>query len=924
MSEINSRQALYRCLENEISIDAVNNKSVELFRYYETGEYSKWSIKLYLDITASDNKNDYIEIRLNSNSGDLENGIYHVDYAKISFDIIIGHKNIYNNISGYYACLPGDSSVTFTKFYLKKEINYGTFDLLLSKSSDVTTFASENDYVKLSTDVNEQVYSIINKDIVANGDIKGKNINITGDITLGGSITSGSVFADNLKHDVTVWGQKIKLANIPNSGTGDPKQPANNNEIDISDEDLSITGDIKNTGNITPSETDKKNIGGKPDASTDERWYNTGYIRNLNLGNNLLIQNNTDNIEITGSIIPGNTGDTVGNEGNPYNTGYFTNLTGTTLNYTNVNTDNITANTQGGHITLNSNIVPKSGIARINLGSSTTRFDNIYASTITAASMSLGTSLKISANDGSKNTIVSFDGSSTTVFSLNEGNAIDIANNLQTTEFLKTTIDLKNLSTENSGLPTNFENNNSYGQTAGATLTGGSQFNIPYFSVDCYGRLHSAGNTAISVSNTPTFSSITVNQLKASENNIIISSPISVTGGITITGTGSANSITFNNDDSSPKIYESTKDQNYLVLNSNNKIIQISTGDGIDYVNVCFEGFGTSTGTSEKTILVASENYVDEAINNSANTINTNLDNHINNKNNPHEVKKDQVGLGAVENYGQTDNPTQNSKLYFTAGGAFSLSNSINMLKTTINDINENFGDFISSCQNKGSATQPIYFNAEGTPTACTYTLKANVPSDAKFTDTTYSADNTTLSLSGTTFSVNQAHNFNWTGKHKFTKRNDNAIELADDTNISLGDGGVILFNGTSFSAASSDERVKNKHFEISENNSDWIDNLIDSLKLYEYNYKDSPDISLIGIMAQDLEKLLPEKYHKEFIKIVNDKEVGLSDRRYLGESKLIYLLLAEVKKLRKEKDNMNKKYEELSKRLERLENNIK
>ena len=38
-----------------------------------------------------------------------------------------------------------------------------------------------------------------------------------------------------------------------------------------------------------------------------------------------------------------------------------------------------------------------------------------------------------------------------------------------------------------------------------------------------------------------------------------------------------------------------------------------------------------------------------------------------------------------------------------------------------------------------GSATQPIYFNA-GTPTPCTYTLGKSVPSDAKFTDTTYTS----------------------------------------------------------------------------------------------------------------------------------------------------------------------------------------
>jgi len=37
-----------------------------------------------------------------------------------------------------------------------------------------------------------------------------------------------------------------------------------------------------------------------------------------------------------------------------------------------------------------------------------------------------------------------------------------------------------------------------------------------------------------------------------------------------------------------------------------------------------------------------------------------------------------------------------------------------------------------------GSATQPVYFTG-GKPAACTYTLGKSVPSDAKFTDTTYS-----------------------------------------------------------------------------------------------------------------------------------------------------------------------------------------
>lgn len=45
-----------------------------------------------------------------------------------------------------------------------------------------------------------------------------------------------------------------------------------------------------------------------------------------------------------------------------------------------------------------------------------------------------------------------------------------------------------------------------------------------------------------------------------------------------------------------------------------------------------------------------------------------------------------------------------------------------------------------------GSATQPVYFT-DGKPTACTYTLEKSVPSDAKFTDTTYS--NATTSAAG-------------------------------------------------------------------------------------------------------------------------------------------------------------------------------
>lgn len=51
--------------------------------------------------------------------------------------------------------------------------------------------------------------------------------------------------------------------------------------------------------------------------------------------------------------------------------------------------------------------------------------------------------------------------------------------------------------------------------------------------------------------------------------------------------------------------------------------------------------------------------------------------------------------------------------------------------------------DYIKSkLASKGSATQPVYFS-NGLPVATTYTLGKSVPSDAKFTDTTYSAATT-------------------------------------------------------------------------------------------------------------------------------------------------------------------------------------
>ena len=60
-------------------------------------------------------------------------------------------------------------------------------------------------------------------------------------------------------------------------------------------------------------------------------------------------------------------------------------------------------------------------------------------------------------------------------------------------------------------------------------------------------------------------------------------------------------------------------------------------------------------------------------------------------------------------------------------------------------DANANAVSASKLTKSAGSATQPVYFS-DGVPVATTYTLNASVPSDAKFTDTTYSDATTSAS----------------------------------------------------------------------------------------------------------------------------------------------------------------------------------
>lgn len=79
-----------------------------------------------------------------------------------------------------------------------------------------------------------------------------------------------------------------------------------------------------------------------------------------------------------------------------------------------------------------------------------------------------------------------------------------------------------------------------------------------------------------------------------------------------------------------------------------------------------------------------------------------------------------------------------------------------------------------------GSETQPVYFK-QGVPTACSYTLNKTVPSDAVFTDTTYSSKSE--ANGGTDVSlVTTGEKYNWNRKSNLVLGNTSYTALAGST----------------------------------------------------------------------------------------------------------------------------------------------
>ena len=134
---------------------------------------------------------------------------------------------------------------------------------------------------------------------------------------------------------------------------------------------------------------------------------------------------------------------------------------------------------------------------------------------------------------------------------------------------------------------------------------------------------------------------------------------------------------------------------------------------------------------------------------------------HTSNKSNPHGVTLAQLGLTATAaELNKMDGITATTaelnildgvtattaELNYVDGVTSNIQTQLNGKASTSHTHNyagsSSAGGAATSANklntNAGSATQPVYF-ANGVPVVCTYTLGKSVPSDAKFTDTTYS-----------------------------------------------------------------------------------------------------------------------------------------------------------------------------------------
>ena len=174
-----------------------------------------------------------------------------------------------------------------------------------------------------------------------------------------------------------------------------------------------------------------------------------------------------------------------------------------------------------------------------------------------------------------------------------------------------------------------------------------------------------------------------------------------------------------------------------------------------------------------------------------------------------------------------------------------------------------------ANAASKGSATQPIYFDASGVAQKTTYQLNATVPSGAVFTDTKNTAGGT--SSTSKLFLVGMASQSD--GNRTYTNA---------DVYMQAGAMTAASYNATS------DARLKENLREYEPKGS------ILDLPVYEYDFIDGQK-DQIGCLAQDLREICPEL-------VVEGDDGYLS----IKESKIVYLLLKEVVRLKGEVDRLS------------------
>ena len=102
---------------------------------------------------------------------------------------------------------------------------------------------------------------------------------------------------------------------------------------------------------------------------------------------------------------------------------------------------------------------------------------------------------------------------------------------------------------------------------------------------------------------------------------------------------------------------------------------------------------------------------------------------------------------------------------------------------------------------------------------------------------------------------------------------------------------GIVTASNAGNSIVTSDKRVKEN---ITDFDSDL--NSIEKIKLHRFNYIYDKDRPAIGVIAQELEQILPEVVETDYYKVPSGEEI--SDFKFVNSGKLFYVMLGAVQQL--------------------------